>query len=51
MGASVAREEASVYNPGTEQFEIFARWTTAPGDGGCRFSADFQDLAALGRFQ
>jgi len=51
MGGLVSGEEASVHDPGTEQFETAARWAPVLGDCGCRFSGVLRDLAAHGKLR
>jgi len=43
-------QEASDHYPGTDPFETAERWTPAQGDGSCRYSGEFRDLAAFGKF-
>jgi len=50
MGGWVSGEVASVHYPGTEPLGTTAGWTLALGDGRCRLSVAFGDLAAFVKF-
>jgi hypothetical protein len=47
MSGRVDGENALVHNPGAKPVETGSRWTSAPGDGGCRLVGDIGELAAI----